>query len=129
MRFGRRMLRGVFERLETSPGQEKVILEAADQVRTAAEKFRGEARQTRDAFSRSMSGEHFDSTVINEAFARHDALLKELRDTATAQLSRVHEALDERQRRDLADLIDGLSRGGGFGRHHGFGGPWDSRYA
>lgn len=120
-RFGRAMLRGVFERLETSPGQEKVIMEAVDAVREAAGKLTGEAGQSRSDFARAMRGEHFDTAQVNETFTRHDESLKALRETVAAQLSRVHEALDDRQRRDLADLIDQLGGGRGFGR--GFGGP------
>src|SRR5579884_3245710 len=34
------MLRGLFQRLETTPGQEKVILAAVDQVREKAREFK-----------------------------------------------------------------------------------------
>jgi Spy/CpxP family protein refolding chaperone len=109
------MMRHVFERLETSPGQEKVILDAMDGVRTTGEKFRGELGNTRQEISRALRGEHFDAAALRELFAKHDALVAELRESAMAGLSQVHEALDDRQRRELSEWVEDAGRFG-FGR-------------
>lgn len=114
-RAPRRMMRHVFERLETSPGQEKVILDAMDGVRTTGEKFRGELGNTRQEISRAMRGEHFDGAALRALFAKHDALVAELRESAVAGLSQVHEALDDRQRRELSEWVEDAGRFG-FGR-------------
>src|ERR1700709_2731076 len=46
--FGRRfVLRGIMERLEATPAQERVIVEAADEFHEATSKLRGEARRSR----------------------------------------------------------------------------------
>jgi hypothetical protein len=107
------MMRFVFERLDTSPGQEKVILDAMDSVRGAGEKFRGELGNTRQEVSRALRGEHFDVAALRELFTQHDALLSELRESLVGGLSQVHEALDDRQRRALSELIEDA---GHFGR-------------
>lgn len=112
-RAPRRMMRFVFERLDTSPGQEKVILDAMDSVRGAGEKFRGELGNTRQEVSRALRGEHFDVAALRELFTKHDALLAELRESLVGGLSQVHEALDDRQRRALSELIEDA---GHFGR-------------
>lgn len=115
MRSPRVMLRWVFERLETSPGQEKVILGAIDQVRAAGEKFHGELANTRTELSRALRGEHFDLGSLRELFGKHDQLIHELRESLVGGLGQVHEALDDRQRRELSDLIEEAGRFG-FGR-------------
>ena len=120
--FGTRtMLRGAFERLETSPGQERVILTAVEAMQSSAEKFRGELGKTRGDFARAMRQEHFDQAQVRETFGRHDALLAELRETAIGELGKVHEALDDGQRRELADILEswGGRFNGGFGHDYG----------
>jgi uncharacterized membrane protein len=105
------MLRWVFQRLETSPGQERVIIDAADAMRSAVQGWRGDLDRTRSDVARSIRGEVFDGTALEEAFARADGRLNTLRDVVRAQAARVHEALDARQRAELADLIaSGWSR-------------------
>jgi hypothetical protein len=99
------MLRWVFQRLETSPGQETVIGEAAEAMRAAFEGWRGDLDRTRSDVARSLRGEAFDGSALEEAFARADGRLQTLRDVLRAQAARVHEALDSRQRSELADLL------------------------
>jgi hypothetical protein len=106
-------MRGVFERLDTSPGQEKVILDAVEKVRGAGERFRGELGETRRELARALRGEHLDIGAVRGLFEKHDGLLNGLREELLGGLSRVHEALDERQRRELAEIIEDVGR---FGR-------------
>ncbi len=118
-------LRGLFERMDTSPGQEKVIVEAADELTEAFAKLRDELGASRAAIARALRGEHFDAPALRELHERHDTLLAELRKTLEGALSRVHEALDPRQRRELADLLEhgwGHGYGYGYGRCGGRGG-------
>lgn len=109
----RTLLRSVFERLETSPGQEKVILDAVEKVRGAAEAFRGELGNIRSELSRAVRGEHFEATSVRELFGKHDELIKNVREELVGGLARIHEALDDRQRRELAEIIEEVGR---FGR-------------
>jgi hypothetical protein len=113
-------LRSLFSRLDTSPGQEKVITSAFDELWEASRKLRAEVQDTRKDVARAVRGPSFDATVVGEVFARHDAALEAIRKTAVGAVGKVHEALDERQRERMADLIE---RGPG-----GFGGPsWRDR--
>ncbi|MET0404547.1 MAG: Spy/CpxP family protein refolding chaperone, partial [Cystobacter sp.] len=102
----RRPLHQVFERLETSPGQEKVLVQAAEDVSGAATKLKGAWSDTRQAWARSLRGEHFDAEALRELDAKQDALVAEMRETLRVSLSRIHEALDPRQRQELADLLE-----------------------
>ncbi|NTX33296.1 periplasmic heavy metal sensor [Myxococcus sp. CA033] len=123
-RFGWRMrLRWLFERLETSPGQEKVIIQATEEVTEAFDKLRDEVGPSRSALGNALRGEHFDGAALRELFTRHDVALENARRSLQGALSQVHEALDARQRRELADMLE-------HGWGHGWrGGPgWHGRH-
>jgi hypothetical protein len=57
-------MRWLFERLDTSPGQEKVFVKAADELTEAFEKMRDELRNTRAAIAQALRGEQFDGTSL-----------------------------------------------------------------
>jgi len=104
--MSRAVLRRLFEVLDTTPGQEKVIAAAMDEMREVMGKHRGELRKSREDLARAMRSEGFDEVAMGELFARHDAALEEGRKAAVGALARVHEALDERQRERLAELFE-----------------------
>ena len=110
-------LRSVFERLETSPSQERVILAALDEVRENRKVLRDELRQTRSDLARAIEGGLIEDATLEEAYARHDRLLAQLRVGFTEALKKVVEVLDEAQRKELASWLEG-----GFFRR-GWGGP------
>lgn len=100
------MLRGLFERLDTTPGQEKVILQAADALREQARTGREALRATGGDAARAFRGERFDEGAMAEAFARQNAALEAAQKALFEALAKVHEALDERQRREVAELLE-----------------------
>ncbi|UQA57726.1 Spy/CpxP family protein refolding chaperone [Polyangium aurulentum] len=112
-------MRRLFEHLDTTPGQEKAIAAAVDELRGAMREHRGEVQKTRADIARAMRGANFDEVVLGELFARHDTAIEAMRKATVGALGRVHEALDERQRARLADLLEQYP---GF-----FGGPFGGR--
>jgi hypothetical protein len=100
------MLRRLFSELDTTPGQEKVIVKAVDEVKTAAREARGELALSRKDLARALGGESFDAEIMGNAFARHDTVLESLRRAATGALAQIHDALDPAQRARLAELLD-----------------------
>ncbi len=112
-------LRGLFSRLDTTPGQEKVIREVMDELRTEASGFRGEMRRARGDLADALRSDIVDETALGEAFARHDDALTRVRKGVVGGLAKLHEALDERQRRLLAEWLEARGGwGGGPYRHH-----------
>jgi Spy/CpxP family protein refolding chaperone len=105
-------MRSLFERLETTPGQEKAIVQALDELRENRKLVRDEAEQTRTDLARVIAGGLVDDAALEETFARHDRLLAQLRVSFVEALKKATEALDERQRGQVAEL---LTRGGRFG--------------
>lgn len=111
------MLRRLFQHLDTTPGQEKVVTAAVDEVEKAAFKARDTFRTSRGAFATSLRGEHFDGAAVDAAFEAQQAALDEVKRAVKAGLTSLHEALNPEQRQALADLIETGPRG----MHHGHG--------
>jgi hypothetical protein len=105
-------LRSIFERIETTPGQEKAILGAIDELRENRRVVRDEAQQTRADLARAVSSGLVDDATLEETFARHDRLLAQLRVSFVEAVKKVTEALDERQRKQVADMLEGGRFGG-----------------
>jgi len=85
-RFGgfgpRAALNSVLARLDTAPGQEKVITQAvADFVENARQSGR-DVRDTRRTIADVLRSEHVDEARLHEVFARHDAALDRVRHAA-----------------------------------------------
>ena len=121
-------LRGLFQRLDTSPGQEKVIREAIDELRRSAADLRDEGRHTRSDVAKAVKSVSFDETVMGELFARHDTHLEKMRKDAVGAIGKVHAVLDDRQREILAQIIERGPFGGQFGGPFG-GGPFRRGWA
>lgn len=113
------MLRRLFERLETMPGQERAIVQAVDRLAESRPAVRDELKQTREDLARVVASGFVDDGSLEETFARHDRLLAQLRVSFVETLKATTETLDERQRKELARLITG----GLFGARAGWGGP------
>lgn len=99
-------MRRMFEELDTTPGQEKVILQAVDSLERQAWNTRAALMRGRGDLARSLRGEHFDSVGLDEAFVAQQASVDAMRQTVRESLQKVHEALDPRQRARLADFIE-----------------------
>jgi Spy/CpxP family protein refolding chaperone len=99
-------MHGLFERLEATPEQEKVFASASEQLRQAKEKIREELVRLRREVAQALRAEQFNPASIREIFARHDLLISDLRAATLEVLSKIDEALDDRQRKILADLIE-----------------------
>jgi hypothetical protein len=112
-------LNAVLARLDTAPGQEKVIVAVLEEWLDRARDAGRELRDTRRDVAQAVRGERVDDARLNEVFGRHDAALDKLRAGSVDALRRVHEALDERQRKILGDLIDSGGLYGWHGRAHG----------
>ncbi len=108
-------LNALLARLDTAPGQEKVIHQAVSDFVDQARAEGREVRDTRRAVAEALRGERLDEARLNEVFGRHDAALDNVRRAGVDALRKVHEALDERQRKILGDLLE--SGFYGFGRH------------
>lgn len=103
---GRFVLNRLLDRLDTTPGQEKVIREAVDTLMDDVHDARSELHATRADIAQAIRSETLDRGAIDGVFERHDRVIDRVRQNAVDSFSKVHETLDERQRRILAELIE-----------------------
>jgi len=112
-------LRGLFHRLETTPGQEKAIVAAIDELRENRRVIREELEHTRGDVARVVAGGLVEDNSLEDTFARQDRLLAQLRVSFVEAMKKITEVLDEGQRKQIADML-----AGGFFRRWGGGGPY-----
>lgn len=112
------ILRSLFERLDTTPGQEKVIARAFDELREALGSAKSDWNASKVRMADALRGSEFDHEAVGDAWAKHDTAFEAMRLKIATSMQEVHEALDEKQRKILADLIE---RGGPFSTFGGWG--------
>ena len=92
-----------------------------EELRSHRRAVREEAERTRGDLAQAVSSGLIDDQTLDETFARHDRLLAQARVSFVEAVKKVTEALDERQRKQLAEI---LQRRGWFG-----GGPrWSDHH-
>lgn len=115
-------LRALFARLDTTPGQEREIRAAIEELRERARDAKSSMKESRDGLGRAIGGETFDEGAFESVSARFDATSEKMKDAFASALRRIHGVLDPKQRERLAEL---LSRGMfGRGGPGGWGGPY-----
>ena len=114
-------LRALYARLDTTPGQEREIRAAIEELRERARDAKSGLPETRENIGKSVAGETFDTAAFEAVSARFDATAEKMKDALASALKRIHAVLDPKQRERLADIV---SKGafGRFGR--GGGGPY-----
>ena len=100
----------LFRRLDTTPGQEKVIRSAAQDVMKQTRELRESLSSSRADVARALRDEPLDPETLVDALGRHEDALAELKRTLAGSLAQVHEVLDAGQRDRLADLIESAPR-------------------
>ncbi len=113
---GRFILNRLLDRLDTTPGQEKVIREAVDTLLDEVHEAKREFRGTRADIATVVRSETLDRSNVEAIFDRHDAVIDRVRSNALDAFAKVHETLDQRQRKVLADIIESGPFGRGYGR-------------
>lgn len=113
-------LRALFSRLDTTPGQEREIRSAIEEVQDVAKAARSSLESARGDLARAMTGDVFDDVAAAQASGRADAATTAVKDATTAALRKVHAVLDPKQRERLAELLE---KGPGFRGRWG-GGPY-----
>ncbi len=111
-----------FRELDTTPGQEKVMREAATGLWTRGREAKAAVKDARKGFAQAVREESFDEVSLGEATAKLEEATDGMRKAIIDALAKVHGVLDDRQRKLLADFIESGSGGSPFGR--GYGGPY-----
>jgi Spy/CpxP family protein refolding chaperone len=112
---GRYFLNRLMDRLDTTPGQEKVIREAVETLMDDFHEARRDFRGSRTDVAQAIRAEVLDRASVEAIFDRHDQVIDRVRNSALDAFAKIHETLDQRQRKTLADIVESGPFGRGFG--------------
>lgn len=105
----------VFDRLQTTPAQEREIRGAVEALFEKAGDLRREGDASRSDLAKLLRTESLDETIMGELFARHDERLREMQKAFADALGKVHQSLDPEQRNRLASILEGQRGRGDWG--------------
>ncbi len=118
-------LRALYARLDTTPGQEREIRAAIEELRERAWDAKSDLPETRENIAKSIAGETFDEAAFEAVSARLDATAEKMKDAFASAMKRIHAVLDPKQRERLASIVGtGGFRPWGRGGFRGQGGPY-----
>ena len=103
---GRSFLYAAFERLDTTPGQEKAITAALDDFRDSARTIKNRVKDSRGELAEALRQDQFEPERVERAVARHSEELNQLASVGAKTLGRIHEALDPEQRKRVARWLE-----------------------
>ena len=110
-RHTRFWLRAAFERLETTPGQEKAIMKSIHGFEEHLLHGRSELTDVRKQVAQALGGDELDETILSAALERVEDLIAKTKLDLAQMLTEIHASLDGQQRKALAELVaDGFSR-------------------
>jgi Spy/CpxP family protein refolding chaperone len=100
-------LRFVSHHLDTTPAQERVIQREVRTLLETARDARRSAMSGRADLARAVGGPVFDTDAANAGFAGVTAAASTVQTQAIESLRKIHEVLDDEQRKELSQLIEG----------------------
>jgi Spy/CpxP family protein refolding chaperone len=111
----RMMLHGLFMRIDASPAQERAIIAEIEQLQDRLRGAKAGVHEARGDLAAALRGPVLDDAALGAAVGRVDSATGAARSAVIDALRGVHGVLDDRQRGQLADLLDrgGWSRGFG----------------
>lgn len=99
-------LNALFDRLDTTPGQEKAILAAVSELRESAGNVHERLRSSRAEVAEALREDEFHEDRVRAVVDRHAEELVGLGGAGAEALAKIHEALDPDQRKQLARWIE-----------------------
>jgi hypothetical protein len=117
-RHGRKrmMLHALLGRIEASPAQERAIIGEVEKLQDRVRAAKAGLQDTRGDLAAALRGPVLDDAALGAVLGRVDVATGEARSAVIDALRNIHGVLDDKQRSQIADLVD---RGGGWWR--GFG--------
>jgi len=112
------MLRALFHRIDASPAQERAIIAEVDKLQDRVHGAKSSLQDVRGDLAAAVRGSVLDDAALGAVLGRVDAATGEARSAVIDALREIHGVLDDKQRGQLADMLD---RGGGGGWWRGAG--------
>jgi hypothetical protein len=114
----RMMLHGLFMRIDATPAQERAIVAEIEKLQDRLRAAKSGVHEARGDVAAALRGPMLDDAALGAALGRIDSATGQVRSAVIDALRGVHGVLDDRQRGQLADLLD---HNGGGGWWRGFG--------
>jgi hypothetical protein len=113
----RMMLHAVFRRIDASPAQERAIVAEVEKLSGRVHAAKAGVKDARGDLAAALRGPVLDDAALGAVLGRVDAATGEARSAVIDALRGIHGLLDDKQRAQVADLLDhgGGWWGGGFG--------------
>jgi len=106
-----------FRRLDTSPGQEKVIRTAFSEARDLMREYRKNNRGAKEELGPILEAEQLDERAIDSWLDQRRRSLEELKPQLVAIAKKIHDVLDPEQRKKVAHFV---AHSGHHHGHHGW---------
>jgi hypothetical protein len=113
---GRMMLHAMFSRIDASPAQERAIVQEVDKLFDRVHGAKASMHDVRGDLAAAVRGPVLDDAALGAVLGRVDSATGEARSAVVDALRGIHGMLDDKQRNQVADLLD---RGGGWWRGAG----------
>lgn len=115
-RRGRWVLHAALARIDATPAQERVIVGEIDKLRDRMHEARHGLRDANVDLAAALRGPVLDDAALGAVLGRVDGTTGDARSAAIDALRNIHAVLDEKQRAELADIIEKRDFGGWRGR-------------
>jgi Spy/CpxP family protein refolding chaperone len=108
-----------FRHIDASPAQERAIIAEIDKLREKAWQARRAMKDSRGDLGAAIRGPVLDDAALAEVLTRVDGATAELRSAGLEAVRNIHALLDDRQRAQVADIVEGGWWGHGVHGHRG----------
>jgi len=112
------MMHAVFSRIDASPAQERAIISEVEKLSDRVHAAKAGVKDARGDLAAALRGPVLDDAALGAVLGRVDTATGEVRSAVLDALRGIHGLLDDKQRAQVADLLDhggGGWWGGGFG--------------
>ena len=116
---GRHGLYYALSRLDASPAQERAIIAEIDKLKERLWAARANLKEGRGDLAAALRGPTLDDAALGAVLGRVDGATAEARAAVVDALRNIHAVLDDKQREQLAEILDR-----GWWRGRGGGGPY-----
>ena len=117
--MGRRGLYMALAHIDASPAQERAIIAEVGKLKDRVRDARHSVKDARGDLAAAVRGPTLDDAALGAVLGRVDGATGEARSAVLEALRNIHAVLDDKQRQQLAELLDK-----GWWRGRGDGGPY-----
>lgn len=111
------MLHAALGRIDASPAQERAIIGEIERLQERVHGAKHGLADTRADLAAALRGSSLDDAALGAVLGKVDAATGEARSAMLDALRGIHGLLDDRQRAQVADMLDGQgNQGGGWWR-------------